>query len=66
MKETKGRRKFKLMNIQTGEIFKLNNKKKKINKIMDLLLENKYFEHEDYTDEEFIERALQRSKSIYE
>ena len=69
MAKTKDSRKFKLMNIQTGEIFKLNNKKadkKKINKIMDLLLENKYSEHEDYTDEEFIERALQRSKSIYE
>jgi len=52
--EERGNRTFKIMNIRTGEMYKLNYKKSIINKIMELLFTSKYQVRKYKTDEEFI------------
>ena len=47
-------KKFRLMNVRTGEILKLNNQPLLIDQVMELLFQNKFDERIRKTDDEFI------------
>jgi hypothetical protein len=62
MEERKGPREFKIINIRTAEIHKLNENSELINDVIQLLLSNRYDPKNKITDEKFIEKCL---KKIY-
>ena len=57
-KETKGTREFKLINMRSGEVLILENNEEIINKIIKLILKNKYGKKNKITNEEFIKKYL--------
>jgi hypothetical protein len=63
--EERGTRTFKIINIRTGEMYRLNYKKTIINKIMELLFTSKYQVRKYKTDEEFINHHQELYRSLF-
>jgi len=67
MRKTHGKRTFKLINLYTGEVFKLNYKKnkEKIIRAIDIILENRFMEEDELEDNEFIRTMRKRSIVLF-
>lgn len=68
MKKKNGKRRFKLLNLYTGEIFKLHyNKKTKdsINRIVEILLENRFLQTDELDDRKFIKEMRKRYRKKF-
>ena len=56
--DKKGPREFKLINMRSGEVLSLENNENIINKIIKLILRNKYGKKNKISNEEFIKKYL--------
>lgn len=54
---------FRLLNIRTGEMYELNDDDDKIQKVIDLLIENRYEKIITISDKEFVENCLEMKNS---
>lgn len=64
MKKNYGKRKFKLLNIRTGEVREIKYKSHVIDEIMDVIFINKYIPKEKDDDAEFIQKCIKSSSSL--
>ena len=60
--ECNGSKQFKLLNLRTGQIYKLNTTSYLIEEVVKILLDNKYAKKPDITDDEFIDNCLKDIK----
>jgi hypothetical protein len=59
-----GPRQFKILNMKSGELHLLDSRYPLINRVMDLLFENKYADQKHLSDNEFIEKCLTTRKDV--
>lgn len=64
MKDTLGKRKYKILNIRTGELKELKYNKYKVEQIMEILFEKKYSKTETINDNEFINKCIKSEQNI--
>jgi hypothetical protein len=55
MQDAEGHRRFRLMNIRTGEVQEMTASAEELDEVMDVLLRNKYGKQRTKTDDEFVE-----------